>query len=120
LLQETSSLKALDPGNQASRSYLQCQHQPIDTFVFKKNQQTCKKIIGFGVLLGRSIIQGSRYNVDDPVGNAQGLVECLTVTNHFFEHLPRSIIFGRSDAELLNFFELVNAEDAESVAPMAV
>ncbi len=72
-----------------------------------------------GILLGGGVVEGTRHNVDDAVGDSERLVKRFTVPNHFFKHLPRGIVFRRRDAELFDFFELVHAEDSKSVASVA-
>ena len=65
------------------------------------------------VLLGRSQIECARDNGDDAVGQAQALVEGFRRRHHRFEHLPR--LFGISDAELFDLFELMDTKDAPHV-----
>lgn len=72
-----------------------------------------------GILLGRGVVEGTRHNVDNAVGDSERLVKRFTVPNHFFKHLPRGIVLGRRDAELFDFFELVHAEDSKSVTSVA-
>jgi hypothetical protein len=65
------------------------------------------------VLLGSSVVQLSRNNVHHSVGQLQILIELFSDFDHFFMHFPG--LLRRSDAELLDFLELVNSEDTPDV-----
>lgn len=52
--------------------------------------------------LGCSVVQRSRNDVDNPVGDVEGLVKSLGVANHFVHHLPRQVVVWRRDAKLLH------------------
>lgn len=65
------------------------------------------------VLLGSSVIQGSRDDRDNTVGETQGLVKLFRVLDHVVKHLPG--LLGLSQAELLNLLELVDTENTPGV-----
>lgn len=66
------------------------------------------------ILLGSSVVQGSRDDRDNAVGETQGLVEVFRVLDHVVKHLPG--LLGLSQTELLNLLELVDTEDTPGVA----
>ena len=83
---------------------------------------TVQKCSGGGrnhALLGGGVVEGARHNVDHSVGDAKRLVERLAVPDHLLEHLPRGVVVGGRDTELLDLLELMHAEDAEGVAAVA-
>ena len=58
---------------------------------------------GFKIkFLGRSVVQRSRDDVNDPVGDVEGLVESLGVANHLVHHLPRQVVVRGCDAKLFH------------------
>lgn len=64
-------------------------------------------------LLGSSVVELSRNDVDDLVRKSKRLVESLSNLEHLTVHLPR---LGRvGDSELLDLLELVNTEDSPSI-----
>ena len=68
------------------------------------------------VLLGGGVIERARHDGNNTVRDAQRLVVVLRRRDHFLEHLPRLVVVGRGDAELLDLLKLMHAEDAEGVA----
>lgn len=61
------------------------------------------------VLLGGSVVQRARNDVDDVVGKSERLVELATVLDHVFVHVPT--LLRLANHKLLHLVELVNAED---------
>lgn len=47
----------------------------------------------------------TRDNVDDVVGNPEGLVEFLSCGHHLFKYLPGFVVMGGGVDELLNLWE---------------
>ena len=65
------------------------------------------------VLHRRRVVQCARDDRNDAVPEAERLVELLRVHEHFLEHRPAARRVG--DAELLDLFKLVHAENAPRV-----
>lgn len=69
---------------------------------------------GLEVVLDRSgIVERSRNDLRDPVGETQRLVERLRVLEHGVKHGRR--VFGLGDAKLFDLLELMHSEDTPGV-----
>lgn len=74
---------------------------------------------GFQVqLLGGRMVQCTGHNVNHAIRNAQVLIEFLGVADHFVHHLPGLVVVRRRQHELLDFLELMDAENAAGVTAM--
>lgn len=107
---ETSSRKAPEPGNQASRSNFCRLEAPLVGLDWTLELVRVTD-------LGGGEVELAGDDVDDAIGDGEGLVEGLGVGDHLVEHWPG--VAGRREAELLHLLELVDAEDAAGVAPVA-
>lgn len=74
-------------------------------------KRTVKPLTGSGEpsfkveLFGCCVVQRTRHNVDNPVGDVESLIEGFSIANHLIHHLPRFIVMRRSDAKLFDLFE---------------
>ena len=66
------------------------------------------------VLFGCSVVELARDNIDNLIRQTKSLVELFRSLNHFLELVPGLIGFAVN--ELLNLFELVDAEDTPDVS----
>ena len=64
-------------------------------------------------LHGCSVVESSGNNLNDLIWKLKRLVEFLRSSNHLVELFPRFV--WRTEDKLLNFFELVDSEDAPDV-----
>lgn len=68
-------------------------------------------------LLRRRVVQRTGDDGNNPVRQAQALVELLGRLDHRVKRLPR--LLGVGEEELLNLLELVHAENAPSISAVA-